>query len=571
MSITANSIKATLNGDSVIGFTSYKDWKASEFIDAAKFNAYFLDGEPGQHTKYLGLLNLFATTENISVPTMQNLMKDAAVLTVEEGQTITYDLTVNREASKCKIIEDTSGDSETPGIDETVFRLILSKPFAKGDILTADAQRGQQVFVSNDFEIQPWGEGYLHHVTLGENAKAEWYDNSKLKVGTEYHKIDHVMGEFDTDYSNIDLSGGPTGSIRNEFLLGDPRGVSSFYTNKANNMRSEALKRASDGARQQALAKLDALGGKDSMFIVSKNLRHPSGQLGFHKGSAMVGTTLEYLLLAELAKMEAHSLMFAQAATFHTNNGSKRINEGLYHQQRRGKIIEYAERGGITMNHISQASAYIFKNNTMPVLQRRIRFTCGSMAFANMELLFRDYIKQQLDNMPTEIFGTASKVSGNLFTGSLDNLHMNAVVFKSVQVPGVGTIEIVLDESMDYQPFTDRLNTGFFGQGLPRTSYSMVIEDATNPANSNVTSKVNGAKLVEGGKSNANIYYVTPESGSLVYGYEQGRMPDGNQNFNVQSSMKQMAREIWGYTNSSALMLDTTRYICIELAQPVTW
>jgi hypothetical protein len=570
MSINVKDIKSSINGDSVIGFTSYKDWKMSEFVDAAKFNAYFLDGEPGQHTKYLGLLNLFATTENVSVPTMRNLLKDAAVLEVAEGQTITYDLAVNREASQCKVIEDTSGDSETPGIDETVFRLILSKPFAKGDILTSDAQRGLQVIVSNDFEIQPWGEGYLHYVTIGENAKAEWYDNSKLKIGVEYHKVGHVMGEFDTDYSTVQISKGPTGSMRNEFLLGDPRGASTFYTMKAANMHSDGLTRISEMAKEEAMARLEALGGKDSMFIISKNLRDPRG-LGLHKGSAMVGSTLEYLVLAELAKMEAHSLMFAQAATIRTNNGTKRINEGLYHQQRRGKLIEYAERGGITMNHIQQAAAYIFKNNTMPILQRRIKFTCGSMAFANMELLFRDYIKQQLDNMPTELFGTQSKVEGKLFSGPLDALHMNAVVFKSLQVPGVGTIEIELDPSMDYQPFTDRLSTGFFGQGYARTSYSMVIEDVTKPANTNVTSKVNGAKLVEGGKGNANIYYITPETGSLVYGYEQGRMPNGGQNFNVQSSLKQMAKEFWAHSSSAALMLDTTRYVCIELADPVTW
>jgi len=570
MSLNVKDIKASINGDSVIGFTSYKDWKLSEFVDASRLHTYLLNEDGKQHTKYLGMLNLFATTENVSVPTMRRLLQDAAVLEVSPGQTITYDLAVNRDATQCAIIEDTSGDSEAPGIDETVFRLITSRSFAKGDVLAYDAQRGVQVVVSNDHEVQPWGEGYLHMVTLGENNKAKWFPNDKLRVGVEYHKVGHILGEYDTDYSTIQIGKGPTGSMRNEFLLGDPRGAATFYTAKAANMHSDGLTRISEMAREEASSKLEMLGGKDSMFIISKNIPNVKG-LGLQKSSAMVGPTLEYLVLAEVAKMEAHSLQFAQAATIRTGNGSKRINEGLYHQQRRGKRITYSERGGITMDKIFQASAYIYKNSTTDISQRKIKFTCGTMAYANMELLFRDYIKQQLDNMPANLFGTQSKVGGTLFSGDLNALHMNAVVFKSLQVPGVGTIEIELDPSMDYMPFTDRLNTGFFGQGYAHTTYSMVIEDASKVSGVDVRTKVSGANLVEGGKTNANIYYVQPEGGSLVYGYEQGRMANNGNTAYVQSSMKQMGREFWAHSSSATLMLDTTRYVCIELETPISF
>jgi hypothetical protein len=555
-------IKENINGDAVIGFTSHKEWKTSKFVDSTTLSSYFLEPDGQQHTKYLGLINLFATTENVSVPMMRDMFKNSAVLEVEPGQSITYDLKVNREGTKCQTVADTSSQSDKPGIEETVFEIVLNKEYQKGDILTYDVSRGAQFMIDNDHDPEPFGEGFKHYVKLSSTSKSKWFPADKLKPGIQYFKVGHVMGEHEVDFSSIDFNGPSSGSIRCEFLLGDPRAVETFYTAKSANMKSQAMKTLSDQVRQDAVNRLDEYGGKDGMFVISKNL----GGGKMSTSGALVGTTLEYLVLAEIAKLEAYSLAFARAGVFTTAQGTKRINEGLYQQQRRGKLIKYSRPGGITMDHVRNAAAYIFKNSKTPIDQRRIKFRVGSMAWANMEQLFREYLSQQATALPSWLFANDKKLAGNLLEGNMNTgLTINTVKFTGVKIPGVGTVEMELDDTMDYDPMVDRQSRGFFGHGYARTSYSMVIEDATNPANSNVESKVNGASLVEGGAKNANIYYIRPEGGSVVYGYEQGRMADGGKTAFVQSSMKQAARTFWATSTSAALMIDTTRYITIEL------
>lgn len=560
--------KENINGDAVIGFTSHKEWKASKFVDSTTLSSYFMDADGDQHTKYLGLLNFFATTENVSVPVMRDMFKNAAVLEVEPDQTVTYDLSVTRENKKCMTIADTSTKHQKPGIDETIFEIVLNKEYQKGSFLTYDAERGAQFMVHNDHDPEPFGEGFRHFVVLMDQNKGKWFPNDKLKVGVEYFKMGHVMGEYEVDYDAVDFDGAATGSIRCEFLLGDARGVEAFYTAKAANRKSIGMTKMADSMRNKALNKLESYGGKDGMFIISDKVKG-----GLSTKGALVGSTLEYLVLAELAKLEAHSLAFARSATITTANGIKRVNEGIYHQQRRGKLIKYARPMGITFNHLHNAVSYIYKNSNIPVTQRVITFRVGSMAHANVVMLFREEFQQQLNAIDgLNLFGTDSKVKGSLISGDINTgLHMNAVVYKSAMIPGIGRIVLELDETLDYAPMTDRFEKGFFGQGMARTSYSMVIEDATDPKYTNVQSAVNGMKLIEGGSEQANIYYIRPEGGGVVYGYEQGRMANEGQTIRVQSSLKQAAKTIWATSSSAALMLDTTRYVTIELQDPTDY
>jgi hypothetical protein len=171
-----------------------------------------------------------------------------------------------------------------------------------------------------------------------------------------------------------------------------------------------------------------------------------------------------------------------------------------------------------------------------------------------------------LESLPNGLFGSTQKVEGKLFEGPLDALKMNAVSFKSVSIPGVGQIEVIWDEALDYQPLTDKVQAGFFGNsGVAWTSYSLLIEDAESAEYSNVRKNVKNANLVNGGTDKANTYYIKPEGSHVVFGYEQGRMADGDKTSFVQSSMKTMGRTFWAHSSSAALALDVTRQVWIEL------
>ena len=83
-----------INGDAVIGFTSAKQMKSMGWMDSAKVATYMNGENEASHRKHLGLINLFATSHKKSVPFMRDLFANSAVLEVEEGQSITYDLPV---------------------------------------------------------------------------------------------------------------------------------------------------------------------------------------------------------------------------------------------------------------------------------------------------------------------------------------------------------------------------------------------------------------------------------------------------------------------------------------------
>lgn len=557
-----DSLIPSINGDTVIGFTSAKQLKTDGFLDSTKLSTYMMNGEGQSHKKHLGLINLFATTHQKSLPFMRDLFAKSAVLEVEPMQKVTYDLPVNREKEECITLVDTSGEYDYPGIDLTVFSIVLSEKFTKGDILAYDGYNGSQIMVSNDHDVEQEGEGFRHYVYLSTNDKTKWFPKDKLVAGIRYFKVTNVIGEFETDYSNINLVSEPNGTITCEFALGDPRGVEVGYTMKAGQARRDGMNVLAENTKNKIMTQLDAMGGNKEMFRITTLT---PDKKGYYKESTIVGSTLEYLALMEMSIMEAQSLIFAKGGTFRTGRGTKLINEGVWHQLQRGKRIKYAKPGGVTLNHFRQAASYLYANSDIPWQQRRMKFKVGSMMEANILQLFREEALSIASATPSILTGADSQMNGKLFTGDLSNLSMNAIQIRNVQIPGIGWIEVELDESLNYQPFADRSSSGFYGNGYAKTSYSALIYDASSPEYSNVSEKVRGASLVEGGTKNSNIYYVKPEGSHLVYGYEQGRMANGSQYENVQSSLKHMGRNFWAHSTSAALVLDTTRYVSIEL------
>ena len=464
-------------------------------------------------------------------------------------------------------MEDTSGLSEYPGQGGTFFEVVLSREYSKGDVLTYDPLEGEQFHVSELHDVEPEGDGFRHYCQLSTLDAEKYFPPQFLRRGVTYTKVTNIMGEHGTNYSSIDLAADPVGTITNEFILGDPRSVESFYTAKAAAMKTPGLKAITDATREKALNKIEALGGNKDMYFITKALKDAEGKTAFStkKEDVRVGPAIEYFVLAELAIMEAQSLVYAKAGAFETSYGMKMINEGAWHQYQRGKVYEYSRPGGFTLDGLHMIASYIFKNSDMDVLERRMSIKVGTMMHKNVMHLFRDEVNEQLQNMPAPITGQDSQIQGKLLTGKLSELSMAAVAFKSVQIPGIGWVEVILDESLDYQPLADKASAGFHGTGVAWTSYSAIIEDASSPEYSNVEKSVRGADLVQGGTKTANIYYIKPEFANTVFGYEQGRMANDAQVEYVQSSLKQAGRTFWAHSNSACLVLDITRQVIVKL------
>lgn len=556
-----NGVPVTVNGDRVIKFTDSKKMKMGSYVDLPSLFTWY---QEDPDTNHLGLLDLFSNTVQVRIPLYTELFKNKQILEVNgvNGR-FTYDLPVTKK-SGTYTAEDTSDYSDLPGIDGGVFPIILDRAYTKGDVLTYDRQYGSQVIVSEDYEIEPVGENFKHYVQLVDNDDSKWFPKDQLKPGIQYFKIGHSMGENSVHYSGIEDPNN-VGTMTAEFVLGNHRGSEASWTMYADKKSFGALELKAADFYQNYLNQQAQISG--DMFVVgniapgSTNPKAPN----IKSGTASVGSTLEFLALAEYVKLEAYQLLFQKGAVITEVNGTKRMNEGLWHQWRRGRLIKYSKPNGITENHIREAATYLFQSR--PDLQyydRRIKFKCGWMAYQNMLVIFEKWVVAQTTGlalyMGSDRALPKSPISGN----SLTDLKLAPVVFTEVPIPGIGIVQIEHDASLDFQEGADRFQKGFNDYGFADTSYSMVIYDATDAQYSNARQNLpQGTTLVEGGKK-GSVYYVRPEGDSMYWGYENGRYAGGKAS-DIISSLKTMSRSFWVHGMSAVVNTDPSRTIIIEL------
>ena len=206
---------------------------------------------------------------------------------------------------------------------------------------------------------------------------------------------------------------------------------------------------------------------------------------------------------------------------------------------------------------------YRFKSD-VPVDERRVKFKAGRMAYENIMALIQQQAVSQLNGMGGFLGGDRVLPTSPV-SGQLNNLRVSPIKFTEAMFPGVGYIEVEHDPTLDYQPLADRGSKGFFGEeGLPDSSYSAVIWDATDVDYADTSKLVKGASVVEGGNAKANIYYVKPEGEGFYMGYSEGRWSP-NKATDIASSLKHMAREFWVHCISAGWVKDPSRFIMIEL------
>jgi len=556
-----NGVPTVINGDRVISFTDSKKIKMSSYVDLPSLHTWYQEDPMGRQ---LGLLDLFSNTMQIRVPLYTEIFKNKQILEVN-GVTgrITYDLPVTKKTG-VYTMEDTSDFSEAPGIEGAVFPIVLDTLYTAGDVLTYSKQYGKQVIVSEDYPVENVGENFKHWVFLAELDGAKYFPNDKLKPGIQYFKTGHAMGENSTQYSGIENPNN-VGTITNEFILGNHRGVETSWTMYADKKSFGALeKKAGDFYQGYLNQQVEKVAG--DMFVYGQIAEGGTPAVpNIRRSGATVGSTLEFLALAEYMKIEANQLLFQRAAVITEQNGTKRMNEGLWHQWRRGRLIKYSKPNGITENHIREAAAYIFSSR--PDLQyydRRLKFKCGWQAYQNMLAIFEKWVVAQTTGMAL-FNGAAQLLPKNAISGdNLTNLKLSPVVFTEVPIPGIGIVQIEHDASLDFLDGSDRFSAGFNDFGYADTTYSMVIYDASSGEYSNARQNLpNGTTLIEGGNK-GSVYYVKPEGDNMYWGYENGRYA-GAKASDIVSSLKTMSRSFWVHGMSAFLNTDPSKTIIIEL------
>lgn len=558
---TLKNFPISVNGDTVVGFTNSKRIKQLGYADIPSLYSWYED-DPNK--KHLGMIDLFSAMTNVVLPLYRDLFANNAVLEVNGvNGSFTYDLPVKKK-SGMYTSQDTSTYSKTPGIDGSVFPMVFDEKLEPGTSVTYDAMYGKAAIVSEDFEVKQKGDSWQHMMLYMDNDSSAFFPADKLKAGIRYIVTDHLLGEYSTQFKSIN-SPNNVGTLKNEFILGNHRGVETFYTMYADKKAVQgAAVRAQDFWKKYA-AEMMKTGG--DMFIVGNiNGKDSKGVPQINAGTARIGSTLEMLVLAELMRLETHSLLFQQGAVINEINGSKRANEGVWHQVRRGRVIKYSRPGAITRNHLRQAASYMFRSrNDLLPKDRKIKFKAGYRAYLNLLDIFREEVLAQTTGLAPYL-GTDRMLPKSPISGTdLDNLSLETVMFTEVPIPDIGVVTVEHDPSLDYIPLADRNESGFLGGGYSHSSYSLVVWDAGDPEYSNAfTDLPSGTTLPEGFNSNANIYYVKPEGDHMYWGYRNGRYA-GDKASDIMSSMKIMGREFWAYNMSAAWVRDVTRYIVIEL------
>lgn len=554
--VTQKNIPKIVNGDQVIMFTDAKTVRSIPgYQDTTSMSAWYKEDPDKAH---LGLMSLWGNQAQQTYPSIyRELLGSKAVMEVNgfDGG-FTYDLPIE-ESKGCYTVRDMSHQVR-PGYDEATFEIVLNKQFRPGVTLSNDPYNGQEIIVSQEEPVVPEGEGWRHTVKLVDQDKETYFLASNLKAGISFYKTGHVIfGEYGENYDSPDMID-TVGKMRCEFRLGSIRGVEASVTGMADSKRIGGAAAGSKDYADRLLQEAEQLGELTMMFDFKK------GTKSIDKSTLRIGTTMEFLVHRELEKNTAKSLMFQRAGTIRDGNGVARLNEGLYHQIRRGKRISYARPGGITRDHLKDAVEYLFRNNrNKPIAERRIAFKCGTQAFQNMLEIFADEVRAQnlrLADYKGDMATIPNPVEGN----DLLNLKFNPIRFTDVFIPQLGQVSIKEDTSLNEMPFQDRLSRGMHPNNVAHTTYSMIIWDVEDQQYSNNKELPEGAKLIENGNKGSNIYLVKPEGEHYYWGGEYGRYSSRKAG-DIVSSHRQISESYWAWNSVAVWVKDVTRFLTIEL------
>lgn len=559
--LLTKNFPATMNGDTVIGYTDAKTIRHSLVEhDLTSLEDWYREDPDRNH---LGMLELFSNITNYPLPMYMGMIRQDATISVNGiNGTFRYDLPVS-DTMEVVTVEDTSTHYAYPGIDESLFDIVLNAQFTQGDVLTYDVVDGCQIVISNEREPRQEGENWRYWVRMVSQSRAKYFPKDMLRSGIKYFKLTNMLGEFSTQFSKVG-GASKTGMMTCEFQLVGHRGVeggTTMYAGEKSMAYADAYtQNFLEKAYQKVRMLSDKRGGDADYAIIGSRI---PGTNMIDPRTAKVASTVSLFCLAELAKMEAYELMFMRGGTIKTHNGVLKKNEGLYHQLRRGFVIEYARPGGIKPSHFQAAADYIYRGRSdMRIEDREMKFKVGRMAYINITEIFRDEFNAQLGALAPYL-GTDRILPTNPVSGPNNALELGTVSIKSVVLPGIGKVTIEHEPSLDYIDMVDR--SQLVDGMVPITSYSCIMEDLTMPEWSNAYAGIPNNSEARIGNINSNVFYVKPQGPSMYWGYEQGRYSSRVSAQEIISSNPLMGETFWCHSVSACWVKDASRFVTIEL------
>lgn len=580
MNVQRQNFPTHIHGEEIISIVQGKKYstRSASFQGMLDRNEYLFNEEDNRY--HLGLLASWGMQGKESYPMITKLLEKGSELKVKGffGE-FTYDKPFYDPRQGLRVISPTVEEAgDYPGIDESEFDIILSEKCYPGDILGTDLYGDEdQLYVIGCEASELNGQGWRTTVTLTTSSAGKSYNPSLLDTGVSYYKINHAGVEYTTQFTGVDMpSGNPTGTMRAKFTLGGIRGVEGYVTAFADAMKTGL--NAVDGKDVESERAMSAMrdkyanGDNSANTVIFGNKEDVPG--------LRASSLMEFLVERTLMKRTATSHMWQRNGRIKSSNGAiTYLNEGMWHQLRRGKIITVPKFMGINKGHIADAVNYVYRNNpTLPWEEREIVFEGGKLAQDNLLLLFQNEIQQQLNVLMTSgyftvLFGDRGLLSDNLRTSlvkgdSLNNLEIASLLrFTSVPLIGIaGKVSIKYNSALDHLAGNAIEFKGQFPNGVDWTSHSLVIWDITSQEYSNNKKGVDGVVGGDATTIKDNLYVVRPEDGMVYKGSENGRWDKGK-TANVVSSSREMSQGFWAFNSSAVWMPYPENVVMIELSK----
>lgn len=568
-----------INGEQIISIVQgKKHFNSATFQGMLDRNEYLYNEEQGRY--HLGLLSTWGMQTKESYPIISKLLERGSELTVDGyfGE-FTYDKPFYDPKQGMRTIASTVAEAgDYPGIDESAFDILLSEKCYPGEILGTDPYGDEfQLYVQSCDASELNGQGWRTTVTLTSGQAGDSFNVAYLEANINYYKLDHKGVEYTTTFAGVELpSGAPSGMLRARFKLGGIRGIEGYVTGFADAKAGGLATAEFDNESERAMAQMQmkyANGDSSANTLIFGN---PADL-----PNARATSLMEYLVEKTLAKRTATSHLWLKQGQIKSTNGAiTYLNEGVWHQMRRGKRISVPKFGGITKSNIAEAVDYIYRGNPeLPWEEREVIFEGGKLAEENLLLLFQNEVMQQIGvlqtgNMLQTLFGDKGllddSLKNKLVTGKdLNHLELSSMLrFTSVMLPGIaGKV------SIRHNPSLDRLNgnpTDFKGQfknGYDWTSHSLIIWDVTDQSFSNNEKNVQGAKTLNGDTNiKDNLYLVRPKEGMMVKGQENGRWDRGKTS-GIISSSRLIGQSFWAFNSSAMWIPNPEKVVMIELSK----
>lgn len=559
----AGGIPQFISGDRVVQFHQAKDLRRNPLSLDLPTTAAYMDGE--DQFKHIGELGFFGQRTSTVKPFTIDILENRQVMETGHDGTFLYDVPFYTN-EQCVTKRDTSMDQEAPGIDEGTFKLVLSEEMKPGDVLTTDVYYGQQVIVTKDPVLQK-ADSFEHIVMLSTNNNKESYEAYNLKEGITYFKVFNVLGgERETILSGVRVPN-KSSKLTCEFQVGVGSGAELDVSAVAN-IGSKIGSNFKTGFISELNMDFDRFTKNwgDVAVIMDKD----SNGMAIPE-TARLTDIAEWLVKREHLKMIESRAMFAKPARVSLGAGHLTIAEGLWHQLRRGKIVPYSRKGGITRRHIKEATEYVFQGNEMDPKDRHIKFKAGKFAYENLQGIYSDEFNDQMGRLAnlTNLLGTDGQIPNSPISGPLDALKIATVKIAQIFLPGIGNIEVEYDPSLDYLGnASDRLAGGMHPQGKSHGAYAMVIWDARKESYSNNKYQANGATFVEGAPENSSVYLVK-RPGDMIFSGRTNGYYDPHVTSNILSSgNKQRFVDYWSWDAGCAYFLaDPSSFVMIELVE----